>query len=409
VCAGLGAYFGVDPVPIRIAFAVLAALGGAGVALYVLAWALVPAEGPPGLRGPAALRDGRLATLALRDGAWREAAGMALLVLAGLLFLRQLGLWPGDAIVWPLVLASSGLALLARQAWGGGERAVPAPRRRRAAQALSEPTTAGDAAGEPATATAREPGALPGGVLGAILIVGGALVFLQATGTLDALRQALVGIVVVVIVLALVFGPWMVRQARSLAAERSERIRSQERAELAAHLHDSVLQTLALIQRRAGDPRTVSTLARRQERELRAWLSGEVERAPSASLAAALTAAAQEVEELHGIDVEVVTVGDCPLDERLAALVQAAREALANAARFSGADKVDLYAEATDTRVSVFVRDRGAGFDPSAVPADRRGVRESIVGRMERHRGRARVESASGAGTEVELTMERDT
>ena len=167
----------------------LAALGGAGVALYVLAWALVPAEGPPGQRGPAALRDGRLATLALRDGAWREAAGMALLVLAGLLFLRQLGLWPGDAIVWPLVLASSGLALLARQAWGGGERSVPTPRRRRAAEALSEPAPAGETSSAPAAATQREPGALPGGVLGAILIVGGALVFLQATGTLDAARD----------------------------------------------------------------------------------------------------------------------------------------------------------------------------------------------------------------------------
>jgi signal transduction histidine kinase len=320
---------------------------------------------------------------------------MALLVLAGLLLLRQLGLWPGDAIVWPLVLGSSGLALVARQAWGGGERA-----------AGREP--AAPVSGESATATPREPGAVPGGVLGAVLIVGAALVFLEATGTLHALRQALVGIVVVVIVLALVFGPWMVRQARALAAERSERIRSQERAELAAHLHDSVLQTLALIQRRAGDPRTVSTLARRQERELRAWLSGESARAPTASLAAALTAAAQEVEELHGVDVEVVTVGDCPLDDRLAALVQAVREALANAARFSGADKVDLYAEVTNARASVFVRDRGAGFDPAAVPADRRGVRESIVGRMERHRGHARVQSAPGAGTEVELTMERD-
>ncbi len=406
VCAGLGAYFGVDPVVVRIAFALLAAFGGAGVALYVLAWALVPAEGPPGRRGPGALRDGRLASISLHDGAWREAIGMALLVLAGLLLLRQLGLWPGDAIVWPLVLGSSGLALIARQAWGGGERT--ATRREQSARGGGGEGTSEATPSAPGSATRREPGALPGGVLGAALVVAGALVFLQATGTLHALRQALVGIVVVVIVIALVFGPWMVRQARALAAERSERIRSQERAELAAHLHDSVLQTLALIQRRAGDPRTVSTLARRQERELRAWLSGEAERAPSASLAAALTAAAQEVEELHGVDVELVTVSDCPLDDRLAAMVQAAREALANAARFSGADKVDLYAEVTATRASVYVRDRGGGFDPEAVPADRRGLRESIVGRMERHRGHARVESAPGAGTEVELTMERD-
>jgi len=239
-----------------------------------------------------------------------------------------------------------------------------------------------------------------------LLIVGAAIVFLQATGTLAALREALVGIVVVVVVLGLVFGPWMTRQARALAAERAERIRSQERAELAAHLHDSVLQTLALIQRRAGDARTVGTLARRQERELRQWLAGVAPAAAEASLAAALSAAAQEIEELHGVEVEVVSVGDRPLDDRLRALVGAAREAMANAARFSGSEKVDLYAEVAGTSIQVFVRDRGTGFDPERVPADRRGLRESIVGRMERHDGRARVDSALGQGTEVELTME---
>jgi signal transduction histidine kinase/phage shock protein PspC (stress-responsive transcriptional regulator) len=396
VCAGLGEYFNVDPLVFRIAFGLLAAFGGAGVGLYVLAWALVPADG-------AALREGQAVARFLGDGAWREAAGIALLVLAGLLFLRQLGLWPGDAIVWPIVLGSSGLALVARQAWGaGGRRLTPEPRSPRprapsTARAAVLPSTAGDS----------DPGSIPGGLVGAALIVGGALVFLQATGTLHALRQALVGIVVVVVVLGLVFGPWMVRQARALAAERAERIRSQERAEVAAHLHDSVLQTLALIQRRAGDPRTVSTLARRQERELRRWLSGDAPAAPTASLSAALRAAGQEIEELHGVDVEVVTVGDCPLDERLGALVQAAREALANAARFSGAEKVDLYAEVGEAGVSAFVRDRGVGFDPADVPPDRRGVRESIIGRMERHKGRARVESAPDEGTEVQLTMER--
>ncbi len=403
VCAGLGEYLGVDPLAFRIGFGVLAAFGGAGVAVYVLAWALVPARGAPGgPPGAAALRDGRLAMRALHDGAWREAAGIALLVFAGLLVLRRLGVWPGDAIVWPLVLTSSGLALVARQAWGAGGRRLASSS---TASPAREPAPTGPAPAAPAPP--QEAGSLPGGVAGAALIIGGALVFLQATGTLHALRQALVGIVVVVVVIALVFGPWMVRQGRSLAAERAERIRSQERAEVAAHLHDSVLQTLALIQRRAGEPRTVGTLARRQERELRHWLSGETQAAPTASLAAALRAAAQEVEELHGVEVEVVTVGDCPLDDRLTALVQAAREALINAARFAGTDKVDLYAEVADGAVSAFVRDRGAGFDPAAVPSDRRGVRESIVGRMERHRGRARVESAPGMGTEVELTMER--
>jgi signal transduction histidine kinase len=244
-------------------------------------------------------------------------------------------------------------------------------------------------------------------VLGAVLILIAALIFLQATGSLDALRKASVGIVVVVAALALVFGPWMLRQGRALAAERAERIRSQERAEMAAHVHDSVLQTLALVQRRADDPRAVASLARKQERELRGWLSGDRPTAGAATLAAALRAAAEEIEEERNVTVEVVTVGDAPLDERLEALVAAAREAVLNAAKFSGADRVDLFAEVDDARVEVFVRDRGAGFDVDAVPADRRGVRESIVGRMERFRGNARVTSRPGDGTEVELTMER--
>jgi phage shock protein PspC (stress-responsive transcriptional regulator) len=441
VCAGLARYFGVDALPVRVVFAALAAFGGAGVALYVLAWALVPAGGPSGPPGAAALRDHRAVVGSLRGGGgWRAAAGIGLLVLAGLLLLRQVGLWPGDFVVWPVVLGSSGLALIARQAWGaGGRRLTPARERTRWAggadrpAASTAPTTpasppavpspaalssAGQAApsssavpspaaSSPADQADEDRGSVPGGLLGAALVVIAALIFLEATGTFAALRRAAVGIVVVVAVIALVFGPWMVRQARALATERAERIRSQERAEVAAHLHDSVLQTLALIQRRAEDPRTVGTLARRQERELRQWLSGVSPAAPTDSLGAGLTAVAHEIEGLHGVEVEVVTVGDAPLDARLAALVQAAREALANAARFSGAARIDLYAEVTETEVHVFVRDRGAGFDPAAVPEDRRGVRESIVGRMERHRGHARVDSQPGEGTEVELSMGR--
>ncbi len=421
VCAGLADYFSADPLLFRIAFVVLAGFGGLGVALYVVAWAVVPAA-LPSVPGETIRLKGRAGAMrALAAGAWREAAGIGLLVLAGLLLLRQLGLWPGDAIVWPLVLGSSGLALVARQLWGTGvgAEALPAAwdRPAPATQFPATPSPPSPAIPPPsASAVAREasplaarggPAAsLPGGLLGALLIVGAAIVFLQATGTLAALREALVGIVVVVVVLGLVFGPWMTRQARALAAERAERIRSQERAELAAHLHDSVLQTLALIQRRAGNARTVGTLARRQERELRQWLAGVAPAAAEASLAAALSAVAQEIEELHGVEVEVVSVGDRPLDDRLRALVGAAREAMANAARFSGSEKVDLYAEVAGASVQVFVRDRGTGFDPERIPADRRGLRESIVGRMERHDGRARVDSALGQGTEVELTME---
>jgi signal transduction histidine kinase len=175
---------------------------------------------------------------------------------------------------------------------------------------------------------------------------------------------------------------------------------------VAAHLHDSVLQTLALMQKRAEDPREVAGLARRQERELRAWLNGRRE-AGADTLAGRLEAAAAEVEETHGVPVDVVAVGDAPPDARVEALVAAAREALVNAAKFAGPEPISLYAEAEADRVVVYVRDRGPGFDAAAVPADRRGLRDSIVGRMARHGGRAVVNSVPGEGTEVELVLER--
>lgn len=191
-----------------------------------------------------------------------------------------------------------------------------------------------------------------------------------------------------------------------LAVERAERIRSQERAETAAHLHDSVLQTLALIQRRSGDPAEVTALARRSERELRGWLAGGVA-AAGQHLAPALKAAAAEVEAAHHVAVDVVTVGDAALDEDLAALVSAAREAMVNAAKHAGVDRIALYAEADPRRAEVFVRDRGRGFDPAGVADDRRGIAESIVGRVRRHGGEATVQSTPGEGTEVRLAITR--
>ncbi len=174
---------------------------------------------------------------------------------------------------------------------------------------------------------------------------------------------------------------------------------------LAAHLHDSVLQTLALMQRQADNPREVAGLARRQERELRAWLNGGRPWGERSTVAEALELAAAEVEEAHGVAVDVVAVGDRRLDDDAEALVAAAREAIVNAAKFAGGAPVSVYAEAGEDGVEVYVRDRGPGFDPDAVPADRRGVRESIVGRMERHGGSATIHSTAGEGTEVELRM----
>jgi signal transduction histidine kinase len=205
--------------------------------------------------------------------------------------------------------------------------------------------------------------------------------------------------------LALTVGPWLFRLASDLTEERAARVRSQERADVAAHLHDSVLQTLSLIQKNAEDSRAVARLARAQERDLRAWLYGDTAAAET-SVAGALRSAAAEVEDTHGTPVEVVTVGDAAMTEEVRPLVLAAREAMVNAAKHSGADKVDVFAECDDTRVDVFVRDRGHGFDQDAVAEDRLGVRNSIVDRMRRHGGAAVIRTAPGEGTEVRLSLQ---
>ena len=205
--------------------------------------------------------------------------------------------------------------------------------------------------------------------------------------------------------LLLIAGPWLWRLALERDAERSARIRTEERADVATRVHDSVLQTLALIQRHANEPRRVASLARRQERELRGWLYADQPVGDdTSSLLAALSAVAADVEELYGVRVEIASAGDAPLDN---ALVLAAREAMANAAKFAGVEEIDVYAEVTDDELAVFVRDRGAGFDPAAIPEGRHGVRESIKGRLERAGGTAVVTSAPDAGTEVELRVPR--
>ena len=383
VCAGLGQRLGIDPLILRVGFLIATAAGGLGAAAYVVLWLVVPAL--PG----SAVRSRRASA--------QVAAGAGFLTLALLLSLRELDLWFSDALVWPLILAAAGGALLWRQG--------SAPRAARPAR----PEPAGPSVpADPVARTAEDAAGLYRGGFGIALVIGAALLFLQTNGALGPLREVILAVVVIGVGLVLILAPFLWRLGRNLATERSERIRSQERAELAAHLHDSVLQTLALVQKRADDPRAVATLARRQERELRAWLWDAAGPAADASLAGALQAAAQDVEEVHGVPVDVVTVGDAPLDEPLAALVAAAREALTNAAKFAGdAGPVALYAEADDGRVQVFVRDRGTGFDPAAVPDDRRGVRDSIVGRMARHGGRATIAPAPGGGTEVELCLER--
>jgi signal transduction histidine kinase len=283
-------------------------------------------------------------------------------------------------VAWPLVLAAVGGGLIWRQSQTPPERDEVGP-----APSLRLPRPAANRAG-----------------VGAALVVGSALIFLYVNDALAPAKDVLLPVVVIFAAAAIILAPWWLRLVRGLASERAERIRSQERAEVAAHLHDSVLQTLALVQRRADDPREVAALARRQERELRAWLNNS---RPTGTFSAALDAAASEVEGDHHVPIEVVTVGDAPLDDRAAALVAAVREALVNASKFAGPEPIAVYAEVEDGRFEVFVRDRGPGFDPEAVPADRRGVRDSIVARMERHGGSATVHSRPGQGTEVELVI----
>jgi signal transduction histidine kinase len=382
VAAGIARRFAIDPIIVRVAFVATSVAGGAGLAVYLVAWALMPsATGAPA----------PLERIAGRRDTWLVVAGMVCLALSALLLLRHWGLWFSDQFVWPLFLTAAGGVLIWRQSQAPPEEAA-APR-----EAPSAP--AGLSLRLPADAAGRA-------LVGAALVVGGGLVFLWLNHALQPARDVLLAVVVVVVALTLILAPWWLRLVRGLTEERAERIRSQERAEVAAHLHDSVLQTLALMQRRVDDPREVAALARRQERELRAWLNGR--RAPGeATVASSLEAAAADVEEAHGVPVEVVAVGDAPLDKHGEALVAAAREALVNAAKFAGDGPVALYAEVAPERIEVFVRDRGPGFDPARVPADRRGVRESIVGRMERHGGRAVVHTALGEGTEIELVMKR--
>jgi signal transduction histidine kinase len=241
-----------------------------------------------------------------------------------------------------------------------------------------------------------------------LLVIGAALLFLSSNHILGGLRDAALTAVVVVVALGLILAPFLWRLARNLAAERAERIRSQERAQVAAHLHDSVLQTLTLMQKRAGDSREVAALARRQERELREWLAGDQRAGDERSLASELRLAAESIEDDHRIAIESVVVGDCELDNPAEAVLGAAREALLNAARHSGdAGPIRVYAEIDRAGIALFVRDRGGGFDPDAVAADRRGVRESIVGRMQRAGGRADIRSSPGGGTEVAIEIAR--
>jgi signal transduction histidine kinase/phage shock protein PspC (stress-responsive transcriptional regulator) len=379
VAGGLGRRLGVDPLLVRAAFVLLAVAGGSGVGLYIVAWLM--SHDPAG--ATAAPWPPPRATS-------RRLLALGLIVAGGLMILREVGVWFGDTLVGPLSLAVVGSALIWVRS-DEGDRARWSRMGRRLPASTVEAVLAG-------------PASLPRIAGGALLVVGGMSVFLIAHRTLTVAGTALLAVVVTAAGLGLILGPWIYRLARTAAAERRERIRSEERAEMAAHLHDSVLHTLALIQRAEAPPEVVS-LARRQERELRAWLNGRVEEEGAESLGAAVDGLAARVEREHAVAVDAVVVGDRPVDERLRAVVLACQEAALNAARHSGAPRVSVYVEAEPEAITAYVRDQGRGFDPAAVPADRHGIAESIRGRILRLGGTAVVTSTPGVGTEVQLRV----
>ncbi len=391
VASGLARHLGLPTLWVRVAFLAFAALGGVGIAFYAGLWMTLPTDArfsseAPGLAS--ATRTGKRPGGRRRFGELGPIVAIAAVGI-GVVLLTEAAFGNG-VLFWPVLLGIGGLAFLWRQAdEAQRDRWTDTSSRVNPFQALV-------GSGGPAS--------LARITAGVGLIAAGLVVFAVNSGDLQVARDVLIASVLGVVGLGLTVGPWVFRLASDLTEERAERVRSQERADMAAHLHDSVLQTLALIQKNAGDAAVVSKLARAQERDLRSWLFDEP--APAGgSLASALKALAAETDDVHGIAVDVVTVGDTPLTEQLQPLVLAAREALTNAARHAGTARIDVYAEVTDEQADVFVRDRGKGFETDSIAADRQGVRRSIIDRMTRHGGTAEVRSELGEGTEVRLGM----
>lgn len=377
VCAGLGAHLGVADLWVRVVFG-LVALSGVGILLYPAAWVLMPNSNQT--TTPAERLRARDALDLVAYGMIAIGVGEMLRIVFGSVP------WWVAAPISTVAATFVVLFVIARHASG-----------------RQFPTTTG----EFVAALGTRPGVIARGVTGAFLIAAGSVALLVTSNGWSALRNGVLALGVLFLGVALLLAPWLWRLSVELIEERRERVRSEERADMAAHLHDSVLQTLAMVQRRAENPDEVVRLARRQERELRDWLrSGQASRAAIiGTLGEALAAAAAELEDLHGVAIEVVQVRDCPLTDRGVALVQAAREAIVNAQRHANVANVAVFCEVGDEGATVFVRDRGVGFDRANVSEDRRGLVESIEQRMARHGGAAVVRSELDVGTEVELTM----
>ena len=384
MAAGVAAWRGFNVTTVRIVFVLIALAGGWFVPLYVLAWLFIPAAGEQTSIGAKARYD---------SGGIRLAVGLASLLVLVLLVAGALNGGSFIGWAWPQVFSVAGLALIWRNAPAEEQETL---------RHLVEPLGATGGVAPSRRVALRL-------VIAGVLLVAGLAWLFSAHASLALLRP-LGGVVLVIAAIVLLLGPWWLRIARDLVLERQAKVRAEERVEIAARVHDSVLQTLALIQRRADDPQKVIQLARMQERELRSWLfEGRDPNETEADLTftGGVRQIQQDVEARYGVPVEAVTVGDCELDDNLNALLAAAREATVNAAKWSGASVISLFAEVEPGEVALVVRDRGQGFDPEAVPADRKGLAESIRGRMTRRGGTATVTSAPGEGTKVTLKMAR--
>jgi signal transduction histidine kinase len=381
VAGGLADHLGVQVLWVRLSFAVLAALAGAGVIAYGLLWAFVPQESTARPE---------------RETSPKERQQAIGLVALGIGLAVAIGTLSGTTSGW--VVGGLGVALVgAALVW---READESQRRRMRDGARSGLVGAIFGTGGP-SALARV-------LTGAALVISGIVVFLYRSVNLDQMQFALLAVLATLVGVAVLTVPFWLRLVRDLGEERAARIREHERAELAARVHDSVLQTLTLIQKKAETPREVLRLARGQERELREVLfpakSKEIE---AVTLADALSKAVGEVEDTFAIKIDQVVVGDCPIDEPLTALVHAAREAMVNAAKHAEVSEFSVYAEVEPDQATVFVRDRGKGFDQAAVSEDRHGLTDSIRGRMERNGGGVRLRTSPGEGTEVQLHMPR--
>ena len=363
---------------VRAGFAVLALAAGAGLLLYLGLWAVTPeARRGDRRRGPARTV--------------KRAVAFGLQVLGALLILRGLGWWPGDAVVWPLALAALGSCVLwARSDDTERSHWLSLHGRDRAAHTLTPQAS------------------LPRRVVGAVLVLAGIVALLVGNVGIGDIGGAVVAFVVAVFGVTLLLGPAIARLLQQNVAERRGRIRTEERADIAAHLHDSVLHTLALIQR-SDSPQEMATLARSQERELRAWLQGRTTTGQAATVAAALEDVAARIEAAEHVALDLVVVGDAAMDAQGQAMIGAIGEAAINAARHAGVGEVSVYVEIEPEAITAYVRDEGTGFEPATVSPDRHGIAQSIRGRIERQGGTVVIDTVPGEGTEITLMVPRRT